>query len=151
MVAVNSRIAPLRLSPLSIADCSESICSTMASDSAKSGGLFGQLSVVSLEVKSTEDIYPEDLVEMVDRHALSPVFSFLTADDRMAIIQKVHREKKSSVVMTDEIKEELARRDDIDWFAVHCSNFSMLHSFSTMVGIGKGMWVPLTGFDGDDI
>ena len=122
-----------------------------ASDSEKADGLFGQLSMISLEVKAKEDPYPEDLVEMVDRRALSPVYSFLTAQDQMHIIQKVHRERKSSVVMTDEIKEDLARIDNIDWFSVHCYNSSMLHSFSTMVSIEKSMWVPMTGFDGDDI
>jgi hypothetical protein len=32
----------------------------------KPGGLFGQLSVVTIEIASEENIYPEDLVELVD-------------------------------------------------------------------------------------
>ena len=122
-----------------------------ASVSDKAGGLFGQLSMVSLEVEAPDDVFPEDLVDIVDKYALSPVYSFLTSADQLHIIQKVHRDKKSSVVMTDEIKEELARRSEIDWFSARCFNFSMLHSFSTMVGIEKGMWVPFTGYDSDEI
>ena len=68
------------------------------------GGLFGQLSVVSIEVESEKDIFPEDLVEIVDKHALVPVYSFLTKEDQLYVINKIHSEEKDSVVMTDEDK-----------------------------------------------
>ena len=120
-----------------------------ASTPEKSGGLYGQLSIVSVEVESSKDIFPEDLIDIVDKHALSPVYSFLAPDDRIHIIQKVHTEKKSSVVMTDEIKEELARREDIEWFSVRCNNHGMLHSYSTLVSTEKSAWMPFSGYDDD--
>ncbi len=113
-----------------------------ASSPDKPGGLYGQLSVVTLEVESLQEVYPEDLVDLVDRHALSPVYSFLSSEDQSHIIQKVHREQKTSVVLTDEIKTELAKDDYVQWFAVRSSNFGMLHSYSTLVATEKGMWVP---------
>ena len=116
-----------------------------ASDPEKPGGLFGQLSIVVIEIQSGKEIYPEDLVEIVDRHALSPVYSFLTEEDQIFVIQKVHSEKRSSVVMTDRVKEELARSEGIDWYSVRCSNFGMLHSYSTVIGTEKSMWVPFSG------
>jgi hypothetical protein len=61
------------------------------------------------------------------------------------IIQKVHTENKTSVVMTDGIKDSLARRVDIHWYSVRCSNFGMLHSYSTIIGTEKSMWVPSSG------
>ena len=30
-----------------------------------------------------EDVFPEDLVDLVDRHALAPVYSFLTEADQL--------------------------------------------------------------------
>ncbi len=48
----------------------------------KPGGLFGQLSVVVVELASRKDIYPEDIVEVADRHALAPVYSFLAEADQ---------------------------------------------------------------------
>jgi GTP cyclohydrolase I len=116
------------------------------SDPEKPGGLFGQLSVVEVEVESQKEIYPEDLVEIVDKHALMPIYSFLTEEDQIHVIQKVHSEEKSSVVVTDEIKNELARDSDIDWYSVRCSNYGMLHSYSTVIGTEKTMWVPSSGF-----
>ena len=117
-----------------------------ASDPEKPGGLFGQLSIVVIEVQSKRDIYPEDLVDIVDRHALSPVYSFLGEEDQIFIIQKIHSENRSSVVMTDGIKGELARNQEIDWYSVRCSNFGMLHSYSTVIGTEKSMWVPSSGY-----
>jgi hypothetical protein len=57
-----------------------------------------------VEIDSQKDIYPEELVEIVDKHALTPIYSFLTAEDQAFIIQKIHSEYKTSVMVTDEIK-----------------------------------------------
>jgi GTP cyclohydrolase I len=107
---------------------------------------FAQLSVVTIEVESNEEIYPEDIVELVDRHALAPLYSFLTEEDQDFIIQKVHKEFKSSVVMVDEIKEELAHNSQIAWYSVRCGNFGMLHSYSTYIATEKSSWVPFSSY-----
>ena len=104
------------------------------------GGLFGQLSIVVVEVEAKDDIYPEELIELVDKHALSPIYSFLSEDDQIYIIQKVHTDEKYSVMVIDEIKEELARNPDIVWYSVRSSNYGMLHSYSTIISTEKGMW-----------
>jgi GTP cyclohydrolase I len=124
-----------------------SITTYPASFIQKSKGLFGQLSIVTLEIESHEEIFPEDLLEIVDRHALMPVYSFLTEEDQIYAIEKIHTEKKSSVVMVDEIRHELAQNRTIEWFSVSCSNFGMLHSYSTVIGIEKSMWVPMSGYE----
>ena len=116
-----------------------------ASIPEQAGGLLGQLSLVTVEVQPQGEAYPEDIVDLVDRHALSPTYSFLTADDQLAIIQKVHSQSKSSVVMTDEIKGELAGDPDLAWYSVKCENFSMLHSYNTVVGTEMSAWVPFSG------
>jgi len=95
-----------------------------ASIPENTGGLLGQLSVVTVEVQSREEVFPEDIVELVDKHALSPTYSFLTPDDQIAIIQKVHSQTKSSVVMTDEIKNDLVHDPNIIWYSVKCANFA---------------------------
>lgn len=84
-----------------------------------------------------------------DRCALSPVYSFLSEEDQISIIQKVHSEQKSSVVMTDEIKDALAHNRAVDWYSVRCSNFGMLHSYSTVIGTEKSRWIPFSGYEED--
>jgi GTP cyclohydrolase IB len=119
------------------------------SDPADPGGLFGQLSVIDIEVEAKQDIYPEDLVELVDAHALAPVYSFLEEEDQIALIHRIHSQKKTSVVVVDEIKGELARDRKIDWYAVRSANYGMLHSYSTVIGTEKSSWIPFSGYEGE--
>jgi GTP cyclohydrolase I len=103
--------------------------------------VFAQLSNLSIEIESVHNVYPEDLVSVAERHALMPVYSFLTEADQAYVIQKVHTEKKSSVEMVDDIKTELGSDPKMAWYSVKCFNFSMLHSYSTLVTSEKGAWV----------
>lgn len=107
---------------------------------------FAQLSVVTIEIESNEEVFPEDIVELVDKHALAPLYSFLTAEDQDFIIRKVHKELKTSVIMVDEIKEELAHNSHIAWYSVRCANFGMLHSYSTYIATEKSSWVPFSSY-----
>jgi len=115
--------------------------------SDKPGGLLGQLSNVIIEILAKKDFFAEDLVEIVDDHALSPIYSFLSEDDQASLIQQIHSEKKSSVVLTDEIKNDLRHHPAIEWYAVRCANYGMLHSYNTVVSTEKSYWVPFSGYE----
>jgi len=111
------------------------------------GGLFGQLSNVFVEIEVKKDIFPEDIIDIVDKHALVPVYSFLTKEDQLYVIEKIHSEEKDSVVMTDEIKNDLAHNRDISWYSVRVSNYGMLHSYSTVISTEKSYWIPYSSFE----
>ena len=110
---------------------------------------FGQLSVFHIEVEPKKDICPEDIVDIVDRHALVPVYSFLTEEDQKFVIEKIHSNDKPSVVVLDEIKSDLAYNGSVDWYSVNCNNFGMLHTYSTVIGTEKSSWVPFSGVEGE--
>jgi len=115
------------------------------------GGLFGQLTITLIEISSKKDIFPEDIVEIVDRHALSPVYSYMSKEDQLYLIEKIHSERKTSVEMADEIREELAHNPDIEWYSVRCFNFGMLRSYSTVIATEKSIWVPYSGYGESEI
>ncbi len=115
------------------------------SDEAHKGGLFAQLSIVNIEIEPKDQIFPEDIVDMIDKHAIAPVYSFLTKEDQSFIINKLHTELKTSVVLTGEIKDELAHNREIEWYKVSCANFGMLHSYTTLISTEKSMWIPFSG------
>lgn len=54
------------------------------------------------------------------------------------------------MVMVDEIKDELSRNRDVVWYSVHCSNYGMLHSRSTVVRTEKGPWFPSGSLDAEE-
>ena len=104
-------------------------------------GFLAQLSVVSIQTRSPSDLFPEDLVSIVDAHALAPVYSFLAVEDQRELISRIHSKKKTSLVMIDEVRQELSLDKRIDFFTVRCSNFGLLHSYSTHIGTEKS-WSP---------
>ena len=111
------------------------------------GDLFAQLSIVNIEIEPKNQIFPEDIVNIVDKYAITPVYSFLTKEDQSFIINKLHTEKKTSVILTDEIKNELAHNREIEWYKVSCANFGMLHSYTTLISTEKSMWIPFSGIE----
>lgn len=106
------------------------------------GGLFGQLSTFTIEVQATRDVYPEELVRLVDSCALVPVYSFLSEAEQQAIIDEIHTRRVSSVMAMDAIKNRLAGMQDVDWYNVSCENHGMLHPYSTTLGTHKSAWIP---------
>ena len=50
-------------------------------------------------------------------------------------------------MLVDEVKADLARNPEITWARVHCSNFGMLHSYSTVIQTEKSRAVPFSGYD----
>jgi len=122
-----------------------------ASEPKSDGGLFGQMSIIRIAVQPHNEVYPEDLTDIVDRHALAPIYSFMAQEDKAHVIQRVHSSKRSSVVMVDAIKDELARTSNIEWYSVRCSNHSILHSYSTLVGTEKSMWIPCSCYDFEEL
>ncbi|MDD5010860.1 MAG: GTP cyclohydrolase, FolE2/MptA family [Phycisphaerae bacterium] len=118
-----------------------------SSKAKKEKGLFGQLSIMDIEIDPKTEIFPEDIVDIVDRHAISPVYSFLTDEDQDYIIDKMHSQDKSSVIVVDEIKDELAHNHDVNWYSIRAANFGMLHTYSTVIGTEKSMWVPFSGYE----
>jgi len=107
-------------------------------------GLFAQHSSVTVELESGKDIYPEDVIEIVEKHALSPVYSFLTKADQEFIIAKVHSVEKTSVDMIDGIKTEFAANRNVNWYSVASTNDGILHSYTTFINTEKSNWIPFS-------
>lgn len=121
------------------------------SNPASDCGLFAQLSRVEIEVQPRNEVFPEDLVEIVDRQALCPIYPFLTSEDQSEVVQRVHSTRRSSVVMVDAIKEELARNSSLEWYAVRCENYSMLNPYSTLLTTEKSVWIPCSCYDFEEL
>ena len=75
----------------------------------------------------------------------------MTEEDQNYLIKKAHSENKPSVLVVGGIKEELAHNENIEWYSVSSANYGMLHSYSTVIGTEKSMWVPFSGYESDEI
>ena len=122
-----------------------------ASDPTEPGGLFGQLTILLLEIKSSKPVFPEEIVEVADRSALAPVYSFLTQEDQIYMIKKIHSEIKTSVDVVGEVKEYLAKKKEIEWYSVKAFNYGMLHNYSTVITTEKSLWIPYSIYEEQEI
>jgi GTP cyclohydrolase IB len=100
----------------------------------RGGASLGQSSTVTLRTESQRDIYPEDLVALVDRNALVPLYSFLAPEDRADVLQRIRTGWRTSVEMVGRIRSELAGDPGLGYFSVQCRDSSILHPYHTTVG-----------------
>ncbi|MFH2049519.1 MAG: GTP cyclohydrolase, FolE2/MptA family [bacterium] len=107
-------------------------------------GLFAQKSVCHIEVESDREVYPDEFVSLVDRHALIPIHSFLSLEDKAHLIETAHTKCKSSVVMIEEIQEELAQKNYINWYKIKCNNYGLLNLHNTGIGAEKDLGILLS-------
>lgn len=122
-----------------------------ASDPEMPGGLFGQLTILLIEIRSNKPVYPEELIEAADNSALVPVYSYLTQEDQIYMIKKVHSEYRTSVDVVGTVKEYLAKRKDIEWYSVKAFNYGMLHNYSTMITTEKSLWIPFSSYEEEEL
>ena len=100
----------------------------------RGGASLGQLSTATLRTESQRDVYPEDLVALVDRNALVPLYSFLAPEDREDILRRIRTGWRTSVDMVGRIRGELAGDPSLGYYSVCCLDSSILHPYHTTVG-----------------
>jgi GTP cyclohydrolase I len=101
-----------------------------------------QQSRIIIETESKKDIFPEDLVDLADRHALSPVYTFLTGEDLAFLAARFRNSRKSIEETIEGINHELALNHDIGWHSIRCSNKGLLYSYETEMSADKKMLSP---------
>ena len=109
-----------------------------ASDRRHPAGSLGQLSIVTLETESQRDLYPEDLVALVDRNAQAPLYSFLTPGDREDLLGRIRTQRRSSVELVERVRGELAADPGLGFYSVRCLDASYLRPYRTMIGEEMG-------------
>jgi len=112
-----------------------------ASKPDKEHGLFAQKSICTTEIESDVEVFPEELVSLVDRHALIPIHSYLSLEDKAHLIETTHTKCKSSVVMIEEIQEELDKKNYINWYKIKCNNYGLLNLHNTGIGAEKDLGI----------
>ena len=101
-----------------------------------------QTSRLIIETESKKDIFPEDLVDMADRHALSPVYSFLTRADQDYLTRLFKTSHKSVEETLCGIHEDLCGNHDIAWHSIRCANRETLLTYETEMSADRKMLSP---------
>jgi GTP cyclohydrolase IB len=102
---------------------------------------------ITIETESARDVFPEDLVDLADRHALSPVYSFLTREDQEHLARLFKTRRKGIEETLSGINAELSVNRDIGWHSIRYDGGNLPFSYETETGADRGMLSPQSLYD----
>lgn len=93
-------------------------------------GAHNQRSLVNVQVRYTEHVWLEELVELVESCASAPVYSLLKREDEKAVTEQAYDNPMFVEDMVRAVTEKLKAQPQINWFRVECENFESIHNHS---------------------
>lgn len=93
-------------------------------------GAHNQRSVVSVQVRYSEHIWLEELVDQVEACASAPVYSLLKREDEKAVTEQAYDNPMFVEDMVRAVTERLKALPAITWFRIECENFESIHNHS---------------------
>jgi len=115
-------------------------CSKAVSDY----GAHNQRSYVTVEVRSSEFIWLEDIIEDVEQCASAPLFSLLKRDDEKYVTELAYDNPKFVEDLVRDVVVRIRRRPGIEWLRVQAENKESIHNHSAYAEI---VWPPEDGVE----
>ena len=93
-------------------------------------GAHNQRSLVNVQIRYTEHVWLEEMVELVESCASAPVYSLLKREDEKAVTEQAYDNPMFVEDMVRAVTEKLKEQARITWFRVECENFESIHNHS---------------------
>ena len=93
-------------------------------------GAHNQRGIVKVAVKFRGFIWLEDIIDIVESSASSPVYSLLKRPDEKYVTEQAYDNPKFVEDITREVAIKLEKVDDIVWFSVGSENWESIHNHS---------------------
>ncbi len=93
-------------------------------------GAHNQRSAVTVEIRYTDHIWLEDLIEWVEECGSAPVFSLLKREDEKALTEQAYDNPMFVEDVVRAVTQRLLKVPEVTWFRVACENFESIHNHS---------------------
>ena len=110
-------------------------CSKAVSDY----GAHNQRSYVTVEVRSSEFIWLEDIIEDVEACGSAPLFTLLKRDDEKYVTELAYDNPKFVEDLVRDVVVQVRKRPGIEWLRVQAENKESIHNHSAYAEI---IWSP---------
>ncbi len=100
-------------------------------------GAHNQRGIVTLAVRFVKFIWIEELIELVEASASSPVFSLLKREDEKQVTEQAYENPMFVEDVVREVARKLDKDDNIIWYAVDNENFESIHNHSAYAYIER--------------
>ncbi|MCK4507378.1 MAG: GTP cyclohydrolase I FolE2 [Desulfuromonadales bacterium] len=105
-----------------------SLCPCSKEISAR--GAHNQRSAVTVEIRYTDHIWLEDLIEWVEECGSAPVFSLLKREDEKILTEQAYDNPMFVEDVVRAVTQRLLKVPEVTWFRVACENFESIHNHS---------------------
>lgn len=100
-------------------------------------GAHNQRSFVNIRIRSRELVWIEELTEIAEASASSPVYALLKREDEKSVTEQAYENPMFVEDMVREIARRLNGDDRITWYSVESENMESIHNHSAYASIEK--------------
>lgn len=100
-------------------------------------GAHNQRSHVTITVRYTKMIWIEDLIEVAERSASSPIYSLLKREDEKFVTELAYNNPVFVEDIVRNVTSELMDDDRVVWFTVESENYESIHNHSAYAVITR--------------
>ena len=91
-------------------------------------GAHNQRATVSMEIMMNKLIWIEELVEIADESASSPIYSLLKREDEKFVTEKAYLNPRFVEDTVREVSLRLDALDGVTWYSVHVESIESIHN-----------------------
>lgn len=102
-------------------------------------GAHNQRAIVEIYVRSKKMIWFEDLAEIAERSASSPIYALLKRPDEKFVTEMAYNNAKFVEDVTRDVALELEKDKRIEWYKVQVTSFESIHNHDAFACVEKGM------------
>lgn len=100
-------------------------------------GAHNQRSHVTIKVKYTKMVWIEEIIEIAEQSASSPIYALLKREDEKYITEHSYNNPVFVEDIVRNVAEKLLKDDRITWFEVSSENFESIHNHSAFAVITR--------------
>ena len=101
-------------------------------------GAHNQRSLVTVQIRSRQPVWIEDLIVMVESSASSELFSLLKREDEKAVTERAYENPVFVEDLVRNVALKLSGHPDVTWYKVEAENLESIHNHNAYACIEKG-------------
>jgi GTP cyclohydrolase I len=100
-------------------------------------GAHNQRSHVTLTVRTREPVWPEDLIDLIERQASCEIYGLLKRADEKYVTERAYNNPKFVEDIVRDIANVLNQDESILYYKLETENFESIHNHSAYAAIEK--------------
>ena len=101
-------------------------------------GAHNQRGEVTVQIRSSETVWIEDLIAIIESSASSELYALLKREDEKAVTERAYENPVFVEDLVRNVALKLNAHPDIGWYKVEAENFESIHNHNAYACIEKG-------------